>query len=111
MFGSPFPDPSLCGAGSAVLKRAAWSSHAKPDDAVASIRQSNDLLYRARLHAGLELQLPVPSCTCCLRPSPNAVGLLLLSFPPALVALSDSQSAQANCHALGPGIFRSGSAG
>ena len=82
MFGSPFPDPSPCGAGSAVLKRVAWSSRAKPDDAVASIRQSNDLLHRDCLHAGLELQLPVPSCTCCLRPSPNAVGLLLLSFPP-----------------------------
>lgn len=110
MFGSLFPDPSPCGAGSAVLKRAAWSSRAKLDDAVASIQQSKDLLHRDRLHAGLELQLPVPSCTCCLRPSPNAVGLLLLSFPPALVALSDSQSVPANCHSLGLGAFRSGSA-
>ena len=87
MFGSPFPDPSPCGAGSVVLKRAAWSSRAKPDDAVASIRQSNDPLHRDRLHAGLELQLPVLSCTCCLRPSPNAVGLLLLSFPPVRVCM------------------------
>ena len=79
MFGSLFPDPSPCGAGSAVLKRAAWSSRARLDDAVASIRQSKDLLHRDRLRAGLHLlssPLPqrcrtftalLPACAGCFK--------------------------------------------
>lgn len=31
-----------------------------------------------RLHAGLGLQLPVTSFTCCFRPSPIATGLWIV---------------------------------
>ena len=110
MFGSLFPDPSPCGAGSAVLKRAAWSSRGKPDDAIASIRQSNYLLHRTAYMQAWSCSFQCRPAPGVFAPPPNAVGLLLLSFPPALVALSDSQSAPANCHSLGPGAFRSGAA-
>jgi len=55
------------------LKRAAWSFKALPGDAVVSGQhQTTNILNR--LHAGLELRLPVTSFTCRFRPLPIAAG-------------------------------------
>ena len=60
------------------LEKAAWSFRVLPGDVVIFKVNSQTTNILNRLHAGLELRLPVASSTCRFRPFPIATGLLEL---------------------------------